>query len=127
MKRMIALAMAVSFLMFGMTASEKKPEKEVTVKGEVVDVACYIAHGAKGEKHRACAEACADAGGALGILTSSGKLYVSLIPDDHTAGPNAILKDHITHTVEAKGFVRSKGGVNGILVKSVSMADAEGK
>jgi hypothetical protein len=127
MKRVIALAMVVSFFMFGMTAGEKNPEKEVTVKGEVVDVACYIAHGAKGEKHKACAEACAEAGGALGILTSSGKLYVSLLPDDHTAGPNAILKDHIAHTVEAKGFVRSKGGVNGILVKSVSMANAEGK
>ena len=125
MKRIIAVAVAVFFLIFGLTAAEKKPEKEVTVKGEVVDVSCYVAQGAKGEKHKSCAEACAEAGGALGILTSGGKLYVSLLPDDHSAGPNAILKDHIAQVVEAKGFVRSKGGVNGMMIKSVSMAEAK--
>jgi hypothetical protein len=101
---------------------KKKTEKEVTIKGEVVDVACYLAHGAKGEGHKACAEACAKAGGALGILTSEGKLYVSLLPDDHKTGPNDILMDHIAHTVEAKGYARSKGGVNGLLITSVAMA-----
>lgn len=100
-------------------SDKKKAEKEVTVKGEVVDVACYIAQGAKGEKHKDCAEACAKAGGALGILTKEGKLYVSLLPDDHSAGPNAMLMDHIAQNVEAKGFVRSKGGVNAIMIKSV--------
>ena len=101
---------------------EKKKEREVTVKGEVVDVACYIAQGAKGESHKDCAEACAKAGGALGILTSDGKLYVSLLPDNHSAGPNAILMDHIAQNVEATGYVRSKGGVNAIMIKSVAAA-----
>ena len=106
---------------------KKKSEKEVTLKGEVVDVACYINHGAKGEKHAECAEACAKAGGALGILTADGKLYVSLIPDNHESGPNASLMDHIAHQVEAKGFVRSKGGVQGIMITSVAMAGDEKK
>ena len=107
-----------------LTAQDKKKtaEKEATVKGEVVDVACYIAKGAKGEGHKGCAQACAEAGGALGILTSDGKLYMSLLPDDHSAGPNAKLMDHIAHTVEATGYVRTKGGVNGIMIKSVAMA-----
>lgn len=122
MNRMLVLAVGLFFVAAGLSADEKKSEKEVTVKGEVVDVACYIAHGARGEKHKACAEACADAGGALGVLTSDGKLYVSLLPDEHNAGPNALLKDHIAQTVEAKGFLRSKGGVSGMVVKSVSAA-----
>lgn len=122
MKRLTVLAVALFFVAAGLAADEKKTEKEVTVKGEVVDVACYISHGARGEKHKACAEACADAGGALGVLTTDGKLYVSLLPDEHNAGPNALLKDHIAQTVEAKGLLRSKGGVNGIVVKSVSAA-----
>ena len=29
-----------------------------TVKGEVLDMACYLDHGAKGEKHKGCAEKC---------------------------------------------------------------------
>ena len=105
-----------------MADDKKKEEKEVTIKGEVVDVACYIAHGAKGEGHKACGESCAKAGGSLGILTSDGKLYLSLLPDDHKSGPNDALMEHVSHTVEAKGFVRSKGGVNGLMITSVAMA-----
>jgi hypothetical protein len=103
-------------------AQEKKAEKEVTVTGEVVDVACYVMGEAKGEGHVKCAQACAKAGGSLGILTADGKLYVSLLPDDHKNNPNAILMDHIGHQVEAKGFVRAKGGTQGIMIKSVAMA-----
>jgi len=102
--------------------AQKKTEKEVTVKGEVVDVACYMMGGAKGDDHKACAEACAKAGGSLGILTADGKLYVSLLPDNHKQGPNAVLMDHIAHTVEATGYVRTSGGVQGIMIKTVAMA-----
>jgi len=105
----------------GKGMSKPRP-KEVLIKGEVVDVSCYLGHGAKGEGHKDCAIACAKAGGALGILTADGKLYVSLMPDDHSGGPNEKLMDHITHTVTAKGMVRSKGGVNGIMLTSVEMA-----
>jgi hypothetical protein len=105
-------------------AKAEKGGKEMTVTGEVVDVSCYLAHGTKGagEDHKACAEACAKAGGPLGILTKDGMLYVSVMPDDHSAGPNAMLTDHITHQVEATGVVRKKGGVNGIMITKVAMA-----
>ena len=122
-----AVLLVVAFAMNAQEKGKKKSEKETTVKGEVVDVACYIAHGAKGEKHKDCAEECAKAGGALGILTADGKLYVSLLPDDHQSGPNAILMDHIADQVQATGFVRSKGGVNAIMIKSVATAEAEKK
>jgi hypothetical protein len=104
---------------------ERAAEKEAAITGEVVDVSCYLHLGAKGEGHQDCAVACAKAGGALGILTADGKLYVSTLPDDHKAGPNALLMDHISHTVTAKGMVRSKGGVNGIMIRSVEMAKME--
>jgi hypothetical protein len=103
-------------------AQEKKAEKETIIKGEVIDVACYLMGGAKGPDHVKCAEACAKAGGSLGILTADGTVYVSLLPDDHKKSPNAILMDHIGQVVEAKGFVRAKGGVNGLMIKSVAMA-----
>ena len=103
----------------------KKMSKEMTVKGEVIDVACYLASGARGAKHVACATACAKAGGSLGILTADGKIYVSLLPDSHKYSPNHLLMDHIGQTVDAKGFVRSKGGVNGIMIRSVELASAD--
>lgn len=121
------LLLLVALLAFSVAAiaqnKDKKVEaKEATIKGEVVDVACYLAKGAKGEGHIGCATACAKGGGTLGVLAADGKLYVSLLPDDHSKDPNAALMDHIGHTVEAKGFVRSKGGVNGIMIKSIAMA-----
>ena len=103
----------------------KKMSKEATLKGEVIDVACYLASGARGAKHVQCAEACAKAGGALGILTADGKIYVSLLPDSHKDSPNHLLMDHIGQTVNAKGYVRSKGGVNGIMIRSVELASAD--
>jgi hypothetical protein len=101
----------------------KAREKEVSIKGEVVDVSCYLHDGARGEGHKDCAVACAKAGGALGILAANGKLYVSVVPDDHSGGPNDKLMDYIAHTVTTKGMVRSKGGVNGIMITSVEMAN----
>lgn len=99
-------------------------DKEMTVAGEVVDVSCYLRHGDKGmgDSHAACAAACAKAGSPLGILTKDGKLYVSVLPDDHSTGPNTILMDHVAHQVEATGVVRTKGGVRGIMITKVEMA-----
>ncbi len=109
--------------------AKKMETKDMTIKGEVVDVSCYLAHGEKGmgPDHQSCAEACAKAGGPLGILTKEKKLYVSVLPDDHSTGPNAKLMDHIGHQVEASGVVRMKGGVNGIMIKNVAMAASEEK
>lgn len=126
MKRTISMLLAVlvvaMLLAIPATAQDKKMEKEMTVTGEVVDVACYLSRGAQGEGHIRCATACAKAGGSLGILAADGKLYVSLLPDDHKNSPNAILMDHIGMNVEAKGYVRAKGGTQGLMIKSVAMA-----
>lgn len=118
-KIVVLMAIVIPFSLNAGTKSEKKTAKETTVTGEVVDVSCYLHSGAKGEDHAGCAEACAKAGGELGILTKSGKLYISVLPDDHKSGPNALLMDHIAHTVTAKGYIRSKGGVNGMMITSV--------
>jgi hypothetical protein len=106
---------------------EKKSAKTTTVTGEVVDVSCYLAHGEKGmgDDHASCAAACAKAGGPLGILTKDKKLYVSVLPDDHSAGPNAQLIDHVGHQVSATGILRAKGGVNGIMISKVEMPAGE--
>ena len=119
----IGMILLVMFAVGLMSGQEKKmaKDKEKTIKGEVVDVACYLKSGGKGDDHKACAEACAKGGGTLGILTDDGKLYVSLLPDDHKNNPNAILMDHVAHKVEASGMIRSKNGVSGIMITKVEM------
>jgi hypothetical protein len=128
---MIVLALVVALSALSSAQGKTKPATAAattTVHGEVVDVSCYLAHGDKGmsESHQGCAEACAKAGGPLGILTKDKKLYISVLPDDHSAGPNAKLMAHVGQQVEATGIIRAKGGVNGIMVSSVS-APSEGE
>src|SRR5215472_8405210 len=48
-------------------------KQEVTVKGEVVDMACYIDHNATGEKHADCARKCIGSGLPVGIKGDDGK------------------------------------------------------
>ncbi len=122
----LLIALSVSLLYAQEEKKEaKKTAKETTVTGEVVEVSCYLAHGdqGKGDAHMTCAQHCATAGSPLGILTDNGKLYVSLLPDDHKTGPNAILMDHIAHKVSATGIVRSKNGVQGMMITKVEMAE----
>ncbi|HEV8537459.1 MAG TPA: hypothetical protein VGR15_00935 [Bacteroidota bacterium] len=139
----ILLALGIVFATGGLVAQDKpagapvpakdikskmeKAAKEMTISGEVVDVSCYLAHGPKGmgNDHKSCAEACAKNGSPLGILDKTGKLYVSVLPDDHSTGPNAKLIDHVAHQVNVTGIVRSKGGVNGIMITKVEMPAAE--
>jgi type 1 fimbria pilin len=123
----IAIACISAMALAGGQSKEHKSSeaKSMKITGEVVDVSCYLAHGdgGKGDGHASCAQACAKNGGPLGILTKDGKLYVSVLPDDHKTGPNAILMDHVAHMVTATGVVRSKGGTNGIMITNVEMAD----
>lgn len=119
---LLAISVTASLAQEKMMQEKAMKEKETTIKGEVVDVACYLHQGAKGDGHRACAIACAKGGGALGILTADGTVYLALLPDDHKESPNAKLIDHAAHQVEVMGYVREKGGVKGIMITGVATA-----
>jgi len=55
---------------------QAKAAETQTLKGEIVDLMCYIDHGAIGEKHAKCATTCIESGGPVGILTADGQLYL---------------------------------------------------
>ena len=99
-------ALAFSPLASAQEPSKEKAEKEVT--GEVVDVMCYVDHGAKGEKHAACAAKCIRGGGPAGI-TSEGKTY--LVVGDHKP-MNDQLAEYAGKTVTLKGKVAERDGIS---------------
>jgi hypothetical protein len=78
-----------------------------TVKGEIVDLMCYLDHGAKGDKHKGCAEKCLKSGGPVGLL-SGDDLY--LVIGDHKP-INDLLADKAAQTVTLKGKVVEKHGM----------------
>lgn len=82
--------------------------KTETIKGEVVDLMCYLDHGAKGEKHKGCAAKCIQSGGPVGLLTSDDQVY--LVIGDHKP-MNEQLADKAAQTVTLKGKVVERNGM----------------
>jgi hypothetical protein len=51
------------------------PGKTVTLKGEVLDMDCYMNEGAHGKDHASCAVMCLNESAPVGLLTEDGKAY----------------------------------------------------
>ena len=85
-----------------LTASAEK-----TVTGEVVDLMCYIDHGAMGDKHAGCGAKCIKGGGPVGIV-ENGKAY--LVVGEHKP-INDELADSCGKTLTVKGKIAERGGM----------------
>jgi hypothetical protein len=79
------------------------------ITGEVVDMACYVDHGATGEKHASCAKKCISSGLPVGLKADDGKTYV-LIGEHKPI--NAELAQHAGKKVTVEGKVTSRDGIN---------------
>lgn len=81
----------------------------VTVTGEVLDMACYLDHGAHGEKHAGCAEKCISSGLPVGLKSADGKVY--LLIGEHKP-LNDTLASYAAKTVTVKGKLVTRDGIN---------------
>jgi hypothetical protein len=97
--------LALPALNFG--ADEKAAGETKSIKGEVVDLMCYLDHGAKGEAHKGCATTCIKSGGPVGLL-SGDQLY--LVVGDHKP-MNDALAAVAAQTVTLKGKVVERNGM----------------
>jgi len=106
-----------------LAAGDKKMGgEEKTITGQVVDPACYISMGLKGESHVQCATACAKAGQAFGILDEKNGVLYQVIEGAPTTDPNKLLWDHVEQNVTVKGTVFHKDGMNAIVPTEVKPA-----
>src|SRR6266568_3101984 len=97
----LAAVAAASLISAGMACAADEPAaKEVTVTGEVLDMACYLDHGAHGDKHAGCAKTCIESGLPVGIKDAEGKVY--LLIGDHKP-MNKELAEHAAKTITVKG------------------------
>jgi len=124
MRRILAVLAAVAFIIALGAPAFAATE---TVKGQVVDQACYKMDKTNtGADHKMpkgdtkdCAVGCAKAGRPLALLTSDGKVYE--IAGGLAADKNAKLIPHIAHTVEITGDVMDHGGNMMITADSLKM------
>jgi len=91
---------------------------EVTVKGEVVDMACATSKGAggKGDGHAACALACARRGQPVGILNDEAIYEVT---GDFAANNNAKLLDFVAKSVTVTGEVTEQDGKKLLNIRTI--------
>ena len=116
MKKFVELSVAVVVAGLVIAGSVQAAEEhqhqagtEVTVTGEVLDMACYLDHGAHGAKHAQCAATCIESGLPVGIKGEDGKTY--LLIGEHKP-LNKELAPYAAKTVTVKGKLVSRDGIN---------------
>jgi hypothetical protein len=90
-------------------------QEDVTVQGEILDMACYMAKGSKGPSHKACAVICAKKGVPMGVLTDAGEVYL-LLDDHNNPDPYDAAKKLAGERAEIDGKKYNKQGVASIVV-----------
>ena len=95
--------------------------KTQTLTGEILDLACYVGHEAKGDKHKACATACISGGAPMGLLTSDGRVYL-LVENHEMKKPYDELKSKAAEQMKVTGTVQERGGLPAIVVTAVAKA-----
>ena len=93
----------------GKDSMKAEASENVTVKGEIVDMACYIDHNATGEKHAQCAKTCIESGLPVGIKAENGKTY--LLIGEHKP-INKELVQYAAKTITVRGKAVSRDGFN---------------
>src|SRR3954447_18935721 len=97
------------------------PGKIVTLKGEIVDLSCYLQLGKHGGKHRDCGQKCLRAGQPIGLLTQDGTLY-TLMEEEHNLRRDKQTNfrdtaiENMAYVVEVAGTLSEVDGQRGIFV-----------
>ena len=106
----LTATIAAATALTAFSAEEPKNGGEtMKISGEVVDMACYVDHGAAGDKHADCAKKCITNGLPVGLKADDGKTY--LLIGEHKP-INADLAQYAAKTITVKGKVASRDGIN---------------
>ncbi len=90
---------------------------DVTLKGTVVDMHCYVTHGIHDAKHTACANACIARGVPAGFLAEDGTLYMLFGEKPFSVKDKVADLADVPVTLTGTPVVR--GGIKGIQIKSI--------
>ena len=123
MTKKISTVLVVNLLVLALVVPVRGHDakgKEVTLKGEIVDLQCYMADpDLKGEDHVGCAKMCVKLGLPVGFLAEDGQLYLLM-------GPG-----HVSMKEKALELVGQQTTITGILIeqkglKAVQLKDESG-
>lgn len=90
--------------------------QEIVVKGEVLDLTCYVAYNWSGPKHASCAMDCIKSGLPVGIKAEDGKVYLLTGKEAHV---NDELADYAAKIVTVRGKETAREGFAQIQVEEI--------
>lgn len=91
--------------------------REITVRGEVLDMTCYIAYNLSGPEHATCAKECIKRGLPAGIKAEDGKVY--LLTGKPGDSVDAELADYAAKIVTIKGKETMRDGFAQLQVEEI--------
>jgi hypothetical protein len=121
MRLTISVGLAVAILV-ALVLPVAAAEEKVSITGEVIDSACYIKMGARGESHRECAQKCADAGIPLALVENGSNKVIWLASENDAETPNKALRPFAGRKVTITGSWAERGGAKLLIVQSVKPA-----
>lgn len=96
-------------------------DADVTIQGEVLDMACFMPHVGQGPEHQECALECLKNGAPAGLLTKGGKVYL-LLPDHSKEKAFEPVKELAGEMAKVTGHIYKRGGVQAISVERIEKA-----
>jgi hypothetical protein len=113
LKLAAAIIVSASITALGFKLWERKSHsiaqgQDVLVKGEVLDMTCYIAYNLSGPEHASCARDCIRSGLPVGIKAEDGKVY--LLTGKAGKPVNAELADYAAKVVTIRGKETMRDG-----------------
>ena len=100
--------------------AEDAAAADVTLKGVVVDMHCFVTRGAADADHAGCANACIARGVPAGFLAEDGTLYLLLAEKPFSVKDQ--VKDLAAVPATLTGTPVARGGMRGIRIKSIEKA-----
>ena len=106
------------------------PKKAVTLRGEILDMGCYVSRGLTGPEHKECATKCLANGVPAGLMAADSTVY--LLSHNHdremdptgygTPDPFELCKRNPATIMEITGFVWERKGYKELEVKRARVA-----
>lgn len=118
------MAMAIGFGVASPAYTEDEPRvvrpgRAVEIRGEVVEVGCYLRDGSRGEGHKACALTCLKNGGQLGIVEDGTGVLYPLAGAEPATDPSAAVREQIASHVAVRGRLYERAGSRVLVVEHV--------
>ena len=126
----VVVSLAAIFLFVMPLLAGGAPRKIVTIKGEILDMGCFISRGLAGQVHRECATKCLANGVPVGLVTADSTVYYLSQNHDRAMDPTSygppdpfeLCRRSPAVVMEITGIVWERKGIKELEVKAARVA-----